>query len=101
MPLPKSTAAFADCEERFAQALDSVRGKAFTLPDPGSARRFSQRMNTLRSIIRKNSKEVYDPGHPSYGTSIYDHLKVSIDPENPCRILVQPYSSNVVKEEDL
>jgi hypothetical protein len=101
MPLPKSIDSYRDCEEFLDKALAKPKGMAFTLETQGQAQRLIQRMNTFRAILRKNSREVYPPESPQHGTSIYDSLKISHDSDKPGRILVQPYSTAILKEEEL
>lgn len=101
MPLPKSTQAYQDCERHFQSALESDNGIALTLETPGQATRLIQRMNTYRAILRKQSKEVYEPDHAQWGTSPFDAFSLKQDPANLARVLIQNYSQRVLKIETL
>lgn len=101
MPQPKSIAAYSDCEEQFERAITSVHGVAVSLDTPGSATQFIQKMNTYRERLRKQSRGIYPPDDPRYGTSPYDQFKLTIDKENPSRVLIKPYRINVLGVEEL
>jgi len=101
VPLPKSIAAYADCEEHFERALGAARGLAITLATSGEAHNLRHKMNTYRERLRKQSRLVYPEGDPRHGVSPYDHFKLTIDKENPCRILITEHRIDVMKVEEL
>ncbi len=101
MPPSQNLAAYSDCVEHFERALSSEKGIALTLPSKGEAIRMSQRLHACRDLHRKQSRKVYPEDHPSYGKTDWDHFKVSKDPDNDCRLLIQPYSQNVLTVEEL
>lgn len=101
MPMPKSMAAYADCEEHFERALASPNGIAITLATPGEVHSLRHKMNTYREKLRKNSKAVYPENSPQWGTSPYDGYRLTIDPENPLRLLIKLHRIEVQSVEEL
>lgn len=102
MTQPKSIEAYNDCETQFEKALVSEHGIAMTLESPSQAVSFVQKMNTYRTMLRKRSRGIYpDPLHPLHGTSPYDAFKVSIDKQNPSRVLIRKYAIKVLTTEPL
>lgn len=97
MPASQNPAAYADAERVFAEALHSENGLKLefgTEPiDQTKARNFRHRLNTYRSILRKDSKRVYQPDDPKYGICQYDKfvMRVTNEAGNWClRIEAEP-----------
>ena len=101
MTQPKSLDAYRDCEEYFERAAASTNGIAITLDNPSGAIRFRLKMNSFRVLLRKQSKEVRQPEDPQYGLSPYDSYELSIDKDDPCRVLVRRYNLRIKKLEEL
>lgn len=101
MTMPKSLAAYTDCEEFFEKAATSPNGLGVTLESPGMAVKFRQKMNAYRVLLRKQSKTLFEPDDPKFGLSPYDAYELSIDRDNNCRVLVRKYRVSVSKVEQL
>ena len=89
MTAAKSRGSYKDCEDYFERAIEAPRGIAVTFEDKARATAFTHRMNTFRSLCRRDTKAVYSPDDPRHGTSMYDPLMISRDPENPARVLIR------------
>ncbi len=101
MGLHGSADAYKDCEDHFATALNSERGIGLRLSAPGLVTQLAQKLNTYRERLRKDSRKVYPSDDPRHGVSIYDKLQVAKDPDDPCRLLIRPYSIQVQAVEKL
>jgi hypothetical protein len=101
LPMPKSMAAYADCEEHFERALNSANGIAITLATPSEAHSLRHKMNTYRAQLRRNSKRVYPEDDSRHGTSPYDAYRLTFDPKDPRRLLVTLHRIEVKNVEEL
>jgi hypothetical protein len=76
MSLPTSRHAYNDCFELFDRALASARGVRTSFPSEGTAKNMIVRLHYARNLLRRESREIYPEGDPSYGTSPYDHFVI-------------------------
>lgn len=98
MSMSKTLGAYVDCEDYWTRAQSAPRGIGVTLDSPGHAKRLIQRLNAYRVLLRKRAQEIYPPGDPKWGVSVYDTMRASVDPNNPARVLIQPMADAKVEE---
>ena len=101
MTAAKSRGSYKDCEDYFERAIEAPRGIAVTFEDKARATAFTHRMNTYRSLCRRDTKVIYPADDPRHGTSMYDPLVISRDPNNPARVLIQRREVTPAKVEEL
>lgn len=77
MSISKSLGSYQDCRDLFEKAEEDLKGCRIYIGDQGQANHFVMRLHQARELIRKENKQLYDPGHPMHGTSIYDKFKCS------------------------
>lgn len=82
MSISKSMGAYGDCRDLFEKADEDDKGCRIYIGDQGHAQHFVMRMHQARELIRKENRQLYEPGHPMHGTSIYDKFKVSKKPDH-------------------
>lgn len=98
MSAAKSIHAHGDCREALDAALVSERGIRIRLESHGKAVSFRQRAYSLRSSDRRQAASMYDPGHPAYGTSVYDVLYIEIEGD---AVLIKKHEQGKLKIEEL
>lgn len=76
MSSPTTRGAYRDCYELWDRAIESHNGIRFRVPSSDAAYNTRMRLHQARSIIRNESKSMYDPSDPHYGISIYDPFQV-------------------------
>ncbi len=76
MSLPTSRTAYEDCFELFDRALAAKDGIRISAARIGEAYQLLSRLNYARSMARQESREIYKPDDPKFGTSPYDMLIV-------------------------
>ena len=76
MTLSNSKAAYSDCYELFDRALATTKGIRTSAATKGKARHIYTRLQSARTILRRESMDIYQQGDPTYGTSPYDSLIV-------------------------
>lgn len=69
---------YADCTAIFDRAMASPKGIRIRCATHPAAVTLSRRLNTARVIDRRNSVKIYEPGHPNFNVSVWDHLIVTI-----------------------
>lgn len=78
MSVSNSPLSYTDCYEVFDRAVADPRGVRMQMPDFDAANHFRMRLHYARKINRAKNAEIYEPGQPLYGTSVYDQLTVRI-----------------------
>jgi hypothetical protein len=78
MMINRSPNAYRDCIEAFDRALETPKGIKIPCVSRGHAIRLRQRFNYCRYLDRDRSKDIYQPGDPMYGLSVYDTLELRI-----------------------
>lgn len=67
---------YDDVREALDAALASDKGIRIRESTPARLISLRQRIHKLKSLERKRSRQLYPPGDPKHGTSIYDKLSV-------------------------
>lgn len=101
MTLPKSLAAYKECEEHFNQAMESPRGIVLTMPDKSAAVRYRLKLNSYRSLLRKRNKEIYPVDAALHNATEFDYLVVRLDKNDECKLRIEPAISVPVTVEQL
>lgn len=72
-------------------ALSKPAGCEMTMPDKRAAIAFRSCCYAARHADRNNSKRIYEPGTPEYGTSRWDCLTIDFrtQPDGTVRVLVR------------
>jgi hypothetical protein len=78
MGTSSSIVAYEDCYDFLDRALEAEHGVGTRMANDGDANQFRVRLHNARTLARSQSKEIYQPDHPQYGTSVYDKLVVSL-----------------------
>ncbi len=81
MSLPTSLSAYQDCQELFDKAVSGAKGARFKLNSFEACVQLRTRLHYFRKLDRGSNAEVYPPGHPQHGQSIYDQYVVQIIPD--------------------
>jgi hypothetical protein len=79
MPDNNSPLATGDVREVLMQALESEKGLQLTFATPTAAITFRRRAYAFRDVDRKRSKDIYEKGHPMFGVSDFDGLRITLD----------------------
>lgn len=89
MPQPKSNLALGTPQALLDRAISSPEGIATRLPTLATAISLRFACYSFRNKERRASTRIYDPDHPRYGISAYDHLTITVeeDPTNSSAIL--------------
>ena len=74
MPLPDTYLAYEREIELYDRALEAKRGLRVTYGSISAAQSFVARMHKARAVDRRRNTEVYQPGDPLFGCSIYDGI---------------------------
>ena len=101
MTAPRSIDAYLDCEQHFLRASDSANGIAITVATPGMAIQLRGKMNSYRELLRRNARRAFPEDDPRHGRSPYDGFKLTIDPNNDCRVLIKLHRIETVAVEEL
>ena len=80
MPVASARLSYTDCFTLFERAYEDPKGARYQAGDGsyGQNKYFSMRMHQARAIDRQDNKELFPPGDPLYGRSIYDALIVQL-----------------------
>lgn len=76
MSVSTSHAAFEDCYALFNRAIESPKGIEVRFPTYGAAMHYRTRLHWSRTLTRRRSMEIYQPGDPDYGISAFDGISV-------------------------
>lgn len=103
MSLPTSLRAYRDCEDLFTAATADPKGARARAGDEGAAYHMRTRLNYFRSLQRDANAEIYPPGHPDHGTSIYDEYTITMirDEDGFYWLYVEPRTSKMQVVEGL
>lgn len=74
MSYNKSPFAFDDIRSAFERALEAPKGIKLVCDSHSAAILLRSRFNYYRKMHRRENSEVYQPGDPMYGKSVYDRL---------------------------
>jgi hypothetical protein len=74
VPMSTSRLAYEDVFECYERALKDEFGIRIRFETEGDAMHFRSRLNTARSIDRRDNREIYPREHPMYGVSPYDRI---------------------------
>lgn len=78
MSIPMSRQSYGDCYELMEKALEDEKGVRVCMNTEDKATFFRMRCHTARQLHRKDNMQIYKPGDPMYGASIYDKLTFRI-----------------------
>lgn len=81
MSISKSLGSYQDCRDLFEKADEDQKGCRIFIGDQGQANHFVMRLHQARELIRKENRQLYEPGHPMHGTSTFDKFKCSKKPD--------------------
>ncbi len=104
MSLPTTLGAYRDCEEIFQRAAADRSGARVQVADYNAAVVLRTRLHYFRKLDRAANAEVYPPGHPQHGQSIYDDYFVSMYPDeddNGYWLYIEPRSKKILTIEGL
>lgn len=79
MSLPTSKNAYLDCIEYLDRAMSETKGARVKVASHDIGIRLRMRMHQLRSILRRDSTLIYEPGDPGYDITAYDPLTITIE----------------------
>ena len=74
MPASTSRLAYDDAFECYERALKDEFGIRIRFESEADALHFRARLNTARSLDRKDNREIYSREHPMHGVSPYDRV---------------------------
>lgn len=94
MPLPATSASYRDCERVLNHALDQEKGLRIDFPTIQQAQSYRHRLNSCRSILRKESRRIYPPDHKDFGRCPFDHFIFRLDHERPAVIIEKEHEFN-------
>ena len=81
MPLSNSTLAYVDCQKAFERAIDTAKGVKMTYKSVKEARNFAFRCNQFRKLDRLENKKIYpEEAHSLHGRSVFDTIRVRVEP---------------------
>ena len=80
MSASTSRLSYADAEAVFDAALADDKGIRIQFSDNGQALHFRMRLHRFRQIDREDNARTFERGHPLYGRSNYDVIRVRIRP---------------------
>lgn len=91
MTAPTTRLSYGDAYEALDLAKDDAKGIRLKQKDYASAATFRSRIHYARQVDRKDNLDIYDPGDPLFGRSVYDTLVVRIkqDTENRWWIYIE------------
>lgn len=78
MTLPDNLLAYGDCTELLSQAVEDPRGVRLRVEDYDKAMHERSRIHYCRTLHRRESTLIYEPGDPMYGKSQYDIITIRI-----------------------
>lgn len=99
MSISQNINSYSDCEEAFNAAIGQAKGVRIHRESKGHATRFMQRLNTYRTLLRKQSKEIYENGDARYNASIYDPFIVRRDSEDESAVVIEPFQKKDLRIE--
>ncbi len=103
MSLPNSLGAYRDCVDLFERTTLDPRGIRACLGTFEACFSKRQRMHHFRTLDRRANAEMYAPGHPMHGTSVYDDyvLQIIKDIDNQYWLYITPRSAQILHIEGL
>lgn len=113
MGYPTDPNRFPETMELLNQAIESDRGIAITYPTAKKAFGARMRMYTKINDSRRESKRMFDPGHPGWGRTPFDSLELRMEPpydknrpDVPTKLLIEKigqeyYDRHGIKVEEL
>ena|SRR5258706_8723513 len=78
MSISNSRLSYTDCYEFLDKAIEDDKGVRVPLGEWAKANFFRMRCHQARSITKKDNREIYQPGDPQYGVSIYDVITIRL-----------------------
>ena len=78
MSASTSRLAYRDAEEVFDAAIADGRGIRIPFSDKGDALHMRLRLHKFRQLDRDDNARTFDRGHPLYGRSNYDVIRVRV-----------------------
>lgn len=78
MTAPTTRLSYGDAYEALDLAKDDAKGIRLKQKDYASAATFRSRIHYARQVDRKDNLDIYDPGDPLFGRSVYDTLVVRL-----------------------
>jgi hypothetical protein len=85
---------FDDLREILDAAVEHGGG-IVNCPSNGKAIATRHRMNHFRALERESMTEIYPPGHPRHGRSVYDGFVFRIEP-NGKQIIIEPRELEII-----
>lgn len=104
MPLSASILAYQDCQKAFERAIDTEKGVKMTFRTVKAARMFAFRCNQFRKLDRLENKKIYpEEAHTLHGRSVFDTIRVRVEPTDSERGLVyfEKVTLEAVETEDI
>lgn len=89
MTVSNSKGAYQDCHDLFERAKHSKHGLIIHQPTFGLARLLQTRLHKARTLLREESRMIFEPGDPGYDISPYDDLIVRQPTEEGDRWLIK------------
>lgn len=81
MSQPNTLLAYADCIERYEQALADPKGIRIPVKDLDQGTFLRSRLHYCRALDRRKNSETCNPGDPLFGRSAYDPFVIRIKHE--------------------
>jgi hypothetical protein len=81
MSVSLSHNAFEDCFALFTRASESPNGIEARFSSKGAAMHFRTRLHWARTLWRRQSMEINNPGDPEFGVSPFDNITIE-DPRH-------------------
>jgi hypothetical protein len=78
MSASTSRLSYGDAESVLDSALEDDKGIRIPFQDKGSAMSFRLRLHKFRQIDRDDNARTFEKGHPLYGRSTYDVIRVRV-----------------------
>ena len=78
MSISNSRLSYSDCYELLDGAIADSKGARVWVGTHADATFFRMRVHQARTINRKDNQEIYEPGDPLYGSSVYDKVVIRL-----------------------
>lgn len=103
MSLPNSLRAYADCLALYDAAIADPKGARACLGTQEACINMRTRMHYYRKLDRDANADLYKPGEPMHGVSVYDDyvLQILRDEDNQFWLYIQPRSAKILHVEGL
>lgn len=103
MSLPNQVAAFTDCYDLYERALHDSLGARAKLPSYKDATLYQLRLHHARSLLRLESRRIYDSADIRYNKSEFDCLKATVrmDPSGAWWVYITRHGQEVETIESL